>query len=116
MKKLLFIFLVFFLFNTNSFARYSLAFCYKKGDAPSCSGTCEILEGEIKDFKINTANNTIIESQYSDTKLKNTRVLEGCKIVDKKNWQCVNDVTMVNDTWYVDSEVGGMCGKYSIFK
>ena len=114
-KKLLF-FVFLLLISSSSNARYSLAFCYKKGDAPSCSGTCEIVKGEVTDFKINTVNNTIIESHYSDTKLKNTRVLEGCKIVDKKNWQCVNDVTMANDTWYVDTEDGGMCGKYSIFK
>ena len=116
MKKLIFTFLVLFIFSTNTFAKYTFSFCYKKGDAPSCSGTCETEKGWVRDYKINTENNTIIQSDYIDNKLVDTEVLEDCKIVDKKNWQCANNVTMINDTWYVDSSHGGMCGKYSIFK
>ena len=115
MKKLLF-FVFLLLISSSSNARYSFSFCYKKGDAPSCSGTCEIEKGWVIDYKINTKNNTIIQSHYIDNKLAETKVLESCKIVDKKNWQCVNDVTMTNDTWYVDNSAGGLCGKYSIFK
>jgi hypothetical protein len=116
MKKLFLLFLSFFLVTSNSFAKYTFSFCYKKGDAPSCSGTCEIEKGWVMDYKINTENKTIIQSHYIDNKLVETKVLESCKIVDKKNWQCVNDVTMTNDTWYVDNSAGGLCGKYSIFK
>ena len=116
MKKL-FLFVLLLLISSISNAKYTFYWC-SKGDAPSCSGACKIEESWVVDFNINTQNNTIIRSDYIDKKLKGTRVLDDCKIVDKKNWQCGKYEIMANDTWYVEgSDDGiGMCGKYSIFK
>ena len=115
MKQLLLI-ISLILISSQSVARYSLFFCDLVKDSPSCSGTCKLEKNMIMDFKINADKNNIIALTYVDNKLASSLLLEDCKIVDKKNWQCSNSYIMVNDAWYVPSELLGMCGKYSIFK
>ena len=114
MKKLLLI-ITLILSSSQSFARYSTFFCDLGKDVPSCSGTCELEKSMVMDFKINADKNNIIALTYVDNKLAESKLLEDCKIVDKKNWQCSNSYTMTNDVWYLVG-VGGMCGKFSIFK
>jgi hypothetical protein len=125
MKKLFFIFLVFFLFNTNSFAKYSFYTCTKGTDAYSCSGSCEESKDNSVDLKVNTQTNTVIFLMYKDKKLVLTQTLDSCKIVDSKNWECDEDFGMVGNQWYSRSKAiarsnpdvdFGMCGKYSLFK
>ncbi len=97
-------------------ARYSTFYCDLGKDAPSCSGTCKLEKSMVVDFKINADKNNIIALTYVDNKLVSSSLLEDCKIVDKRNWQCSNSYIMANDVWYVASDLLGMCGKYSIFK
>ena len=125
MKKLIFTFLVLFIFSTNTFAKYSFFTCTKGTDAYSCSGSCEESKDNSVDLKVNSQTNTVIFLMYSYNKLVLTQTLDNCKIVDSKNWECDEDYGMVGNLWYSRSKLlaknnpnvdYGMCGKYSIFK
>ena len=95
MKKLLFIFLLFFL-NNNSYALYEIYKCSNEEQLESCSEGCvksKFSFGTTYNFKVNVQNSSVIMEYFRNGKYSSSRNLQNCAVIDKDNWMCSKTTT-----------------------
>ncbi len=68
--------------------------CPTHSDSKSCSINCK-KNKELNlyfEFKVNVKNSVIISNMYDGKELFHSVALENCKVVDVKNWICVDNI------------------------
>ena len=70
--------------------KLSLYECPTITDSMSCSSKCTKRRNDKFEFKVNVNNSIVIRNVYSDGNLFRTDPIENCKVVDEKNWVCLD--------------------------
>lgn len=97
--------------------------CPTAADAKSCSVNCK-KNKELDlyfEFKVNVRNSVIISNMYDGKELFDSVALENCRVVDSKNWICVDNISsspiqthlMTNGiySFFASYSPTGMCAK-----
>ena len=61
--------------------------CKSIEDAFACNNKCERGEADLV-YKVNEKNNTVIELTYFSDVLDKSEQVNGCKVINSKNWNC----------------------------
>lgn len=72
--------------------------------AQACLSSCKPMGLKVE-FKVNVANNAVM-MLWDDGEKESSSMLNGCKVVDGKNWECANESGIGNRyTVYVNRRV-----------
>jgi hypothetical protein len=86
------LFLSFFIFSNSAYSfsierKLKYYGCKSIEDAFACNNKCVKGEADLV-YKVNEKNNAVIELTYFSNVLDKSEQVNGCKVINSKNWNC----------------------------